>query len=197
MLTDLFPETWNALFAEATGNSIGSGGTNSGSGNNNGKDQPSSVSGLGVDLIKRFESLFLDAYVDAVGVLTIGYGHTKNVYSGQRITEAQAEALLVTDLNDAASDIHRMVNVPLNQQQFDALVSFVFNVGGGSLSDTGVARALSARNYDYVPNEFSRWIYGGGRVLNGLVRRRCSEGILWDHGYVDTTPNDSECYSYP
>jgi len=190
--------TWNALFAEATGNSVGSGGTNSGGGNNNGAGQPSTVSNLGVDLIKSFESLRLNAYIDDVGVLTIGYGHTKTVYPGQSISEAQANALLIADLADAVSDVHRQVSVPLNQQQFDALVSFVFNLGGGSLkSSNGISKALAARNYDYVPNEMSRWVNGNGVPLNGLIRRRCAEGILWDYGIVNVNPSSNQCYSWP
>eukprot|EP00011_Vannellida_sp_DIVA3-517-6-12_P014452 CAMPEP_0114612066 /NCGR_PEP_ID=MMETSP0168-20121206/4434_1 /TAXON_ID=95228 ORGANISM="Vannella sp., Strain DIVA3 517/6/12" /NCGR_SAMPLE_ID=MMETSP0168 /ASSEMBLY_ACC=CAM_ASM_000044 /LENGTH=328 /DNA_ID=CAMNT_0001823047 /DNA_START=1 /DNA_END=987 /DNA_ORIENTATION=- len=189
--------TWNALFSEATGNSVGSGGTTSGGGGSTNNGHPTSVSDLGLSLIKDFESLFLNAYIDAVGVPTIGWGHTKGVQLGQTITTAQAEAFLVQDLADAQSTIHREVDVQLSQVQYDALVSFVFNVGGGGVINTGVARALAARNYDYVPNELSRWVYGDGKVLPGLVRRRCSEGILFSRGYVDTTPESHECASYP
>lgn len=156
------------------------------------------MSNLGVDLIKSFESLELSAYIDDVGVLTIGYGHTKTVTPGQRITEAQADALLVSDLRTAVSDVHRQVSVPLSQQQFDALVSFVFNLGGGSLkSSNGISKALAARNYDYVPNEMSRWVNGNGVPLAGLVRRRCAEGILFEYGVVNVNPSSSQCYSWP
>lgn len=119
------------------------------------------------------------AYTCPAGVLTIGYGHTKNVQPGQVITEEEAEALLRADCADAEAAVARLVKVPLNQSQFDALVSFTFNVGAGNLERSTLLRRLNAGNYERAADEMLRWDRGGGRVLKGLTLRRDAERALF------------------
>ena len=133
----------------------------------------------GIDFIKRHEALRLNAYLDAVGVWTIGYGHTKTAKKGMTITEAEAEKLLVDDLKTAEEEINSH-NLPLKQHQFDALVSFVFNVGVGNFRRSTLLKRLKANPNDPdIANQFKRWVYGGGKVLPGLVRRRNEEVKLY------------------
>ena len=133
----------------------------------------------GIDFIKRHEALRLNAYLDAVGVWTIGYGHTKTAKKGMAITEAEAEKLLIDDLKTAEEEINSH-NLPLKQHQFDALVSFVFNVGVGNFRRSTLLKRLKANPNDpNIANQFKRWVYGGGKVLPGLVRRRNDEAKLY------------------
>src|SRR5690606_38970700 len=145
------------------------------------------TSTTGVDHIKSFEGLRLKAYDDLQpnvnitnqnqvrGVLTIGYGHTKNVYVGQVIDETQAVAYLISDLTDAEFAVRSKVKVPLTQNQFDALVSFVYNVGSGNFGSSTLLRKLNQSDYKGAADEFLRWNRAGGQVLDGLTRRRESE----------------------
>lgn len=133
----------------------------------------------GIDLIKSFEGCKLDAYKDAVGVVTIGYGHTKTAQMGQRITQAQADELLRSDIATFESAVTAAVTVPINQNQFDALVCFAFNVGAGALRDSTLLKKLNAGDYQGAANEFLKWDKAGGKVLAGLTRRRKSERLLF------------------
>jgi GH24 family phage-related lysozyme (muramidase) len=133
----------------------------------------------GLELIKHFEGLKLKSYQDAVNVWTIGYGHTKTAKPGQAISEPEAERLLKADLHDAESAVNRMVRVPLTDNQFDALVSFVFNLGAGSFQRSTLLRKLNAGEYQVAANEFLKWNKAGGRVLAGLTRRRRAEQALF------------------
>ena len=133
----------------------------------------------GVNLIKSFEGLRLKAYQDAVGVWTIGYGTTRGVKPGQEISEAQAEALLKTDLNRFEQAVNQAVRVPINDNQFAALVSFTYNVGSGALRSSTLLRKLNYRDTYGAANEFPRWNRAGGRVLAGLTRRRNAERALF------------------
>ena len=133
----------------------------------------------GIDFIKRHEALRLNAYLDAVGVWTIGYGHTSTAKKGMTITEAEAEKLLVDDLKTAEEEINSH-NLPLKQNQFDALVSFVFNVGVGNFRSSTLLKRLKANPNDPdIANQFKKWVYGNGKVLPGLVRRRNEEAKLY------------------
>ncbi|NII73244.1 lysozyme [Dyella sp. SG562] len=132
-----------------------------------------------VNLVKSFEGCSLTAYTDSVGVLTIGYGHTGGVRPGQTISQDQADAFLVNDLATASAAVAQRVEVPLNQNQFDALTSFVFNVGGGAFHDSTMLRLINQRNFEGAAAEFERWRYAGGRVLPGLLRRRIAERTLF------------------
>lgn len=137
------------------------------------------TSDTGVDLIKEFEGFRAMAYLDAANVPTIGYGHTKGVKLGQAIAEAEAEAFLRDDLADAEGAVLRLVKVPLSQNEFDALVSFTFNVGQGNLGKSTLLRKLNAGDRAGAAAEFGKWVNAAGRQLAGLVRRREAERKLF------------------
>ena len=139
----------------------------------------------GIDFIKRHEALRLNAYLDAVGVWTIGYGHTKTAKKGMAITEAEAEKLLVDDLKTAENEINSH-NLPLKQHQFDALASFVFNVGTGAFRTSTLLKRIKIDvNHPDIPKQLNRWIYGGGKVLSGLVKRRRQEADIYTKGHYE------------
>lgn len=135
-------------------------------------------------LIKRHEGLRLHAYRDPVGIWTIGWGHTEGVTRGQTISLHQAEALLAHDVGRAAQAVSRLVTVPLNQGMFDALTSFVFNLGEGRLADSTLLILLNGQDYAGAAREFGRWVKGtvDGRKVNlpGLVKRRTEERALFE-----------------
>lgn len=133
----------------------------------------------GLDLIKHFEGLKLEAYKCPADVWTIGYGTTKGVKPGQRITESKAEELLKEDLKWVEGAINKNVRVDLNQNQFDALASWVYNLGETNLRSSTMLRKLNAGNYAEVPEQMKRWNKSNGQVLSGLVRRRQAEADLW------------------
>ncbi|OQS41126.1 lysozyme [Chromobacterium haemolyticum] len=134
----------------------------------------------GIKLIQGFEGLRLKAYQDSVGVWTIGYGHTgPDVTPGQVITQAQADALLARDLERFEAGVARLVKVPLNQNQFDALVCFSFNLGLGALQGSTLLRLLNAGDYAGAAVQFPRWNKAGGKELPGLTRRRAAEQSLF------------------
>jgi len=137
------------------------------------------TSQTGIDLIKSFEGLSLTAYVCPSGVLTIGYGHTgDDVKPGQKVTAQQAEKILKGDLTWAENAVSTLVKIPLNQNQFDALVSFTFNSGQGALGYSTLLKRLNKGEdpCTVVKQELPRWVKGeGSTVLSGLVRRRSAE----------------------
>lgn len=133
------------------------------------------VSNNGINLVKRFEGLELKAYRDSVGILTIGYGHTHAVKAGDVITGEQADAFLREDLQVAELTVNTNVKVKLMQGQFDALVSFVFNLGSGNFVKSTLIRKLNAGNYTGAADEFGKWVNAGGKKLPGLVKRRAAE----------------------
>ena len=142
------------------------------------------TSKAGLDLIKQFEGLRLKAYKCPADVWTIGYGHTSAagqpaVKSGMSITEAQANKILASDLGQYEDAINNSVKVDLTQNQFDALVSFVYNVGIEAFQKSTLLKKLNAGQYDAVPGELMKWTKGGGKELPGLVRRRRAEAALW------------------
>lgn len=130
-------------------------------------------------LIRRFEGLRLTAYRCPAGVWTIGYGHTSGVVPGMAITASQAEELLAQDVA-AAERIVNAERLRLRQCQFDALVSFVFNVGGANFrKSTLLARIKVNADENAIMDEFLRWVYAGGVVLPGLQKRRLKEMRLY------------------
>ena len=134
----------------------------------------------GIDLIKSFEGLSLVAYRCPANVLTIGYGHTAGVIEGMEIAdEAGAEALLAQDLFIYERAVTRALEVTVNKNQFDALVSFTYNLGGGALRKSTLLRKLNAGDTEGAAMEFRRWTRAGGKVLRGLVRRRKAEEELF------------------
>lgn len=137
------------------------------------------VSEKGINLIKEFEGLRLDAYQCSASVWTIGYGHTSGVKSGNRVTELEADKLLREDVANAERAVREGVNVPLNQDQYDALVSFAFNIGSGNFWRSTLIKKLNTGDYIGASEEFSRWVHGGEKKLPGLVRRRKKERDLF------------------
>lgn len=133
----------------------------------------------GIELIKSFEGCRLEAYQDAVKVWTIGYGHTGNVKAGMKITQEEVMKLLKSDLKKFESAVNKAVKVFLNQNQFDALVSFTYNLGAGNLKSSTLLKKLNAGDYAGAANEFTKWNKADGKVLNGLTRRRESEKALF------------------
>lgn len=142
------------------------------------------TSDKGIALIKQFEGCKLTAYQDSVGEWTIGYGWTqpvdgKPIRAGMTIKQETAERLLKTGLVSYEIDVSRLVKVSLTQGQFDALVSFTYNLGARSLSTSTLLRKLNAGDYAGAADEFLRWNKAGGKVLNGLTRRREAEHALF------------------
>lgn len=135
----------------------------------------------GLDLIKRFEGLSRIVYFCPAGYPTIGYGHVvkddEDFSAG--IDEAQAEELLRQDAQIAERAVLRLINVPLTDGQFDALVSFTYNLGGGALQRSTLRRKINREEHADVPEQFMRWVWAGGRKLKGLVRRREAEAIIY------------------
>ena len=137
------------------------------------------TSKTGLDLIKHFEGCELYAYKCPAGVWTIGYGHTKGVEPGMQITEQDAEDMLKEELIEYESYINDLVTVGLNQNQFDAMVSWVYNLGAGNLKASTLLKVLNAGDYAGVPEQMLRWNKAGGKVLEGLTRRRQAEADLF------------------
>lgn len=141
----------------------------------------------GIALIKKFEGWRSKAYKDSVGVWTIGYGHTSmagspKVVPGMVITKEEGERILKKDLRKYEKAVQDSVRVPLSQEQFDALVSFCYNVGPGNLRKSSVLKCVNLRKFSEVPSRLMLWNKAGGRVLRGLTRRRAAEGELWSSG---------------
>ena len=137
------------------------------------------ISDEGLSLIKHFEGCELKAYRCAANVLTIGYGSTKGVTEDMEITQEEAESLLQEEMHEYEGYINDMVKVPLEQHQFDAMVSWVFNLGSGNLSSSTLLKKLNNSEYDEVPAQIRRWNKAGGKVLDGLIRRREAEAKMF------------------
>lgn len=146
------------------------------------------ISQRGLDLIKTFEGLELEAYQDIVGIWTIGYGHTSEagppkVVPGMEITEEEAEEILRNDVVPFERAVEKAVNVPLTQNMFDALVSITFNIGPGAMRSSTFIRRLNEGNYEGAADALLMWNKAGGKVVNGLKRRREAERALFLDGY--------------
>ncbi len=138
----------------------------------------------GLNLIKKYEGFRSHAYRDAVGVWTIGYGHTSMagapfVSPKLKISRQQGEKILARDAEKFARKIRPLITVDLSDNQFSALVSFAYNVGVGGFRKSSVLQRVNARRFDAVPHRLSLWVKAGGRTLKGLVRRRAAEGELF------------------
>ncbi|HGM6764213.1 TPA: lysozyme [Serratia marcescens] len=138
------------------------------------------ISKNGIELIKRFEGLELKAYQDSVGVWTIGYGWTqmvdgKKIAPGMRIDQATADRLLKCGVVQYEQGVNQLVKVRITQGQFDALVSFAYNLGLRSLSTSTLLRKLNDGDKQGAADEFGRWVNAGGKRLDGLVTRRAAE----------------------
>ena len=133
----------------------------------------------GVDLICHFEGCRLEAYLCPANVWTIGYGHTKGVKEGDVIDQEEAEALLIDDLAEFEEYVNHAVEIDLKQCQFDALVAWTFNLGPGNLRESTLLNRVNYGPLSDVPLQIQRWTRAGGQVLEGLVRRRKAEALLW------------------
>ena len=148
------------------------------------------INQAGLDLIKKYEGFRSLAYRDAVGIWTIGYGHTSmagppKVTPKMSITQQRAERILARDVERFSRQIRPLIQVPLNDNQFSALVSFAYNVGIAGFRKSSVLRRVNDRRFEAVPARLSLWIKAGGKTLNGLVRRRSAEGELF---LAETSP---------
>lgn len=143
------------------------------------------ISKAGLDLIKRFESFRAAPYLCSAGVPTIGYGTTvypngiKVKLSDQKITQQLAETFLQHHVNAIEKDVSRLVKVTLSQNQFDALMSFVYNVGLGAFRDSTLLKLLNAGDIDGASKQFERWNKAGGKIVDGLTNRREAEKALF------------------
>ena len=151
------------------------------------------TSDSGRKFIESFEGLFLQSYDDdndrvvkpgdsISGTITIGYGHTDaagppHVYPGMTIDQTTADSIMAADLASVEIEVNHLVTAPINQNQFDALVSFQFNTGG--LGRSSALRDINNGNFSHVPADLALWNRANGRVMNGLVRRRKAEGDLF------------------
>lgn len=134
----------------------------------------------GLGLIKSFEGLKLTAYLCPANVWTIGYGSTHGVREGDRLgSEAEAEELLARDLGQYEDAVNKYVTVDLTQEQFDALVSFTYNLGAGAFKGSTLLRFVNQKDFVGAADQFLRWNKAGGRVLAGLTRRRVAERELF------------------
>lgn len=149
----------------------------------------------GKKLFQEWEGLELEEYLDSGGAPTIGIGHLmtrsermsgkimingKGVVYRNGLTAQQCWDLLDQDLDFAEASVNSMVTVPLNQNQFDALVSFIFNVGESAFRNSTLLKVLNAGHFDQVPVQLRRWIRDNGKVVKGLVNRREKEIVLWN-----------------
>jgi lysozyme len=137
----------------------------------------------GLRFIKGFEGFSSTIYLDAAGLQTIGYGHLilpheKSSFKNG-LSELDAESLLKQDLAVAEKAVARLIKVPLNNCQFDALISFTFNVGAAALQRSTLRRKVNRQEHEQVPAEFLCWVYADGRKIPGLIRRRAAEAELY------------------
>lgn len=151
---------------------------------------PNTVSQDCVELVKKFEGLhklkddgLVHAYRCPAGKWTLGYGATKGIRSGMTCTTEEAEQRITQDLDEHGKIVKRLVNVPLTQGQYDALVSFVFNLGGGAFKSSTLLKKLNSGNYDDCPEQIMRWnkarVDGKLQPLRGLTRRRAAEAAIF------------------
>ena len=143
-------------------------------------ENPQKISQAGINLIKKYEGFRADSYKCPAGKDTIGYGHLiRDGENYTKITEQEGEELLRTDVDFAEKAVKRYVKVNLNQNQYDALVNFVYNLGEGNFSRSTLLKKLNASDYDGAGDEILRWNKANGKVLNGLVKRRTEERELF------------------
>lgn len=137
------------------------------------------ISENGINLIKQFEGLKTQAYLCQAKVWTIGYGHTLGVKQGDVCTISEASDLLKEDILIFEKSLNNLVLVPLNQNQYDALICFIFNIGCGNFKKSTLLKLLNNADYNGAAAEFCKWIYVKGKVSEGLRRRRIAEKELF------------------
>jgi len=138
------------------------------------------ISQEGLSLIKKFEGCELEAYKCAAGVWTIGYGSTKGVKEGDTLTQEEADELLLHEMDEYKGYIKDNVTSDLDQNQFDALVSWVFNLGPSNLKASTMLKVINAGDMKEVPAQIKRWNKANGKTLQGLIRRREAEALLFE-----------------
>jgi lysozyme len=142
--------------------------------------QQFSYSDQGLALTKSFEGLRLEAYKDSGGVWTVGYGHTgPDLLAGMKISQADADMMLRADLSLAIACVNRAVSEEIEQQQFDALVDFCFNVGRGNFLQSSLLKKLNVGDFEGAATQFLIWVNVGGRPCEGLMRRRHAERSMF------------------
>lgn len=150
---------------------------------------PERTSQIGIDLIKRWEGFSPTIYMCQAGIPTIGYGtalfteEEYKVFKDKSITKEEAENLLRKEVLHIEKKIKTCVKVPLSQGQFDALVSFCYNLGTNAFKNSTLCKVINRYEYDQADFQFARWVYAGGRKLRGLQRRRQAEIKLWKSNY--------------
>ena len=141
------------------------------------------VTEAGLDLIKRFEGFSPKIYICPAGYPTIGYGHVVLAHEQDQfaggVTQAEATELLRKDVRIAERAVLRLISVPLTDGQFDALISFTFNLGAGALQRSTLRRKVNRGEHHAVPAELMKWVWAAGKRLPGLVRRRQAEGVAY------------------
>lgn len=152
---------------------------------------PMQLSQSGLKLTEMAEGCRLEAYQDSVGVWTIGYGHTNGVCAGQVITQEQADALAYADEAQAVEAVNRLVNIPLMQGEFDALVDFVFNLGTAAFASSTLLKLLNGGDLAGAASQFVLWDHAGGKELAGLLRRRLAEKQLFVDASANVTTSDT------
>ena len=144
------------------------------------RNKKMNISQEGLSLIKKFEGCELKAYKCAAGVWTKGYGSTKGVKEGDTLTQEEADELLLHEMEEYEGYINNAVTVNLEQNQFDALVSWVFNLGPANLKASTMLKVINDNKLTEVPAQIKRWNKAGGKVLQGLIRRREAEALLFE-----------------
>jgi len=137
----------------------------------------------GLELIKMFEGFSATPYLCEAGYRTIGYGHVIRLGENlQNVTETEATVILLRDIANAERAVWRLIGVPLEANQYDSLVSFCFNLGGGSLQRSTLRQKLNRGEYYEAAEEFPKWCYAGGKKSKGLLKRRLIEKEVFLYG---------------
>ncbi len=138
------------------------------------------TSANGINLIKQFEGFSPTPYLCPANYLTIGYGHVIPATSNQLlVTKLQAEEILRADLLKFETSVKKLINVPLHQNQFDALISFTYNLGAWALQRSTLRQKINRKEHELAASEFLKWVYAGGQKLTGLIARRRAEALLY------------------
>ena len=139
----------------------------------------------GKEFIKHFEGCKLEAYQCSGDVWTIGCGHTRGVEEGDKISKKQADALLSADIEMVETHVQRLITVDLDQSQWDAIVSWCFNLGCGNLRASTMLQVINSGELDKVSEQIIRWDKVGKKAVAGLTRRRKAEADLFDNGVYE------------
>ena len=143
------------------------------------------MSSDGIELLKEHEGVRKEVYLDPIGLPTGGVGHLlkgdeiQRFPVGTQLSDEQIDEWLRQDIREAEEAVEQLVKVELNQSQFDALVSFVFNVGSGNFQKSQLLRLINSDRFDLAAQQFGRWVFAGGRRFRGLERRRADEAELF------------------